>query len=83
MVNQSFTQLSGIERQEKLQAALQCMTDNALTDTELTAIRRGSLSAAVRFSNRTLRLCSAMLSKREIRSQQWLITSMERTASTF
>lgn len=40
MVNQSFTQLSGIERQEKLQAALQCMTDNALTDTELTAISR-------------------------------------------
>ena len=38
MVNQAFTQLSGTERQEKLHAALQCMTDNALTDTELTAI---------------------------------------------
>lgn len=40
MVNQSFKQLSKMEKQTKLQAALRCMTGNALTDTELNAVSR-------------------------------------------
>lgn len=45
MVNRSFSRLSKEEKEAKLQAALRCMTDNALTETELCAV-----SHAVRLS---------------------------------
>ncbi|MGM9600349.1 MAG: hypothetical protein ACI3W5_02025 [Faecousia sp.] len=38
MVNRSFSRLSKEEKEAKLQAALRCMTDNALTETELRAV---------------------------------------------